>query len=323
MENRNLDFGESHLVTEQGVSRDMSLHDDVFRKLFETHSDAMAISSAKDRVYYLVNLSFEKLFGYTEEELIGNTPSHFQTWVDTGDREKILYELSEKGYVKNYEGKFRTKDGDIRYGQLSINIIESDGKKFFCTTVHDITDHVLNEEALRESQRQYRELSVTDHLTGLFNSSHFRLVLSSEIDRTKRQLHTQPLSILFMDLDNFKSINDTYGHLVGDTVLKEIALILKDAIRKIDSAYRYGGEEFSVILPATDKRQACIVAEKIRMKIKNHSVLSSSGELIRRTVSIGVSQYRKEESIDDLITRADHRMYLAKHGGRDRVYSTE
>ncbi len=186
-------------------------------------------------------------------------------------------------------------------------------------TLEDITDRKLAENALRESEARYRTLSVTDSLTELYNSRHFYDQLRLEIERAERYGH--PLSLLLLDIDNFKRFNDTYGHLEGDEVLIRLGQVIRRCLRKTDSAYRFGGEEFTIILPETAGDAATVLAERIREELEDenfHPV--ESPEIVHETVSIGVAQYLPREGLRPFIKRADFNMYGAKEQGKNRVY---
>ena len=156
-------------------------------------------------------------------------------------------------------------------------------------------------------------LSKKDHLTGVFNRKKFVDELRREIGRTAR--YGQKLSIVMFDIDRFKDVNDTYGHQVGDYVLKEIAKVAGRNMRKIDIFARYGGEEFIILMPSTDIEGARSLAEKLRMKIEAHKF----GQLNRITCSFGVSEYAMHEDEENFIRRADVALYSAKNKGRNRV----
>lgn len=171
--------------------------------------------------------------------------------------------------------------------------------------------------ALRESEKRYKELSITDDLTKLYNSRHFFSRLKEEIERTKRYGH--PLSLLIMDLDNFKQYNDTYGHMEGDIVLANAGEILQKSLRKTDSAYRYGGEEFTIILPESSGQQAMHFAERIRQAFDKEGSSSKSESFVPVTVSVGVAQYVRGEKVSNFIKRADKNLYAAKHQGKNCI----
>lgn len=173
-------------------------------------------------------------------------------------------------------------------------------------------------EALQESEKKYQELSITDDLTNLFNSRYFYNKLSYEINRANRYNH--PLTILLFDVDNFKKYNDTFGHLEGDKVLIRLADIIRGCIRCTDSAYRYGGEEFVVVLPETKGEKGLIVAERIRQGFKNITFIPEEGKAEQVTVSIGVAEYLPDEALEEFIKRADQRMYRAKQRGKDQCF---
>ena len=171
---------------------------------------------------------------------------------------------------------------------------------------------------LQKSEQRFRKLSITDNLTRIYNSRHFFNQLKNEIERTNRYGH--PLSLLILDLDNFKNYNDCHGHVAGDEVLAKSGEILRKSLRKTDSAYRYGGEEFTIILPETDGQDAAHFAERLRMAFENQAIENQQEGILPITVSIGVVQYKEKEKIADFIKRADDNMYIAKEKGKNQVY---
>jgi diguanylate cyclase (GGDEF)-like protein len=174
----------------------------------------------------------------------------------------------------------------------------------------------LNAERLSMLKR-LKELSITDGLTKLFNSRHFYNQLKNETDRSARYKH--PLSLLILDIDHFKDYNDTYGHLEGDKVLIRLGQVIKLLLRKMDSAYRYGGEEFTIILPETEIEEAETVAQRIRRAVKETVFSSAHPDTVTITVSIGMTQYQIQEDIKVFVQRADKALYNSKSGGRDQV----
>jgi len=159
--------------------------------------------------------------------------------------------------------------------------------------------------------------SVTDGLTGLYNHAHFHHLLAATLGEC--YLLETPVSLIMLDLDHFKSINDTFGHLVGDAVLKAVAMILRGLTRGNDVVARYGGEEFAVLLPDTGEEQALMVAERIRTAMENYPIHELSPGLRRLTVSIGVATYRLGLGKNNFIRLADKALYLSKQAGRNRV----
>jgi diguanylate cyclase (GGDEF)-like protein/PAS domain S-box-containing protein len=175
------------------------------------------------------------------------------------------------------------------------------------------------EQELKESEQRYRELSIVDDLTRLYNSRYFYHQLKTEIDRSNR--YEQPLALLLLDLDNFKGFNDTYGHVEGDQVLWRLGHVVKRCLRETDFAFRYGGEEFTILLPMTTSADGAITAERIRTEFKNETFSPTPGENVHVTVSIGLAQYRTQEDMKAFVHRADQLMYQGKKSGKDRVCS--
>lgn len=169
----------------------------------------------------------------------------------------------------------------------------------------------LYEKSYAHSKKM-EELSMTDSLTGLFNRRHFYRRLKEEMARARRQKHS--LSLLVVDLDNLKDYNDALGHLRGDEALRGVAQAIDASIRQdVDGGFRYGGDEFAVILPYSDSAEATEVAERIRGTFSDFGLTGTS-------LSIGQAEFDHEEQVDDFVTRADSAMYFAKNSGGNRVH---
>ncbi|MDP2105880.1 MAG: GGDEF domain-containing protein, partial [Desulfobulbaceae bacterium] len=181
--------------------------------------------------------------------------------------------------------------------------------------ITDITTKVKAEILLKESESRYKELSIVDELTGLFNKRHFNETLRNETDRSRR--YNRPLSMIIMDIDNFKHFNDTFGHAEGDKVLSVMGKIITQSIRTIDRGNRYGGEEFTVILPDTTAEEAIFVAERIRQTFAATDFFPQQGEKVNKTVSLGITQFLTEDTPNSLIKRADRNLYQAKESGKN------
>jgi diguanylate cyclase (GGDEF)-like protein len=169
-------------------------------------------------------------------------------------------------------------------------------------------------------EQRFEHQARTDDLTGIFNRRTFSETGRSELERSLR--YDSPLSLLILDIDRFKTINDTYGHDVGDRVIVAVASACRGFIRQSDSVGRMGGEEFGVLLPETGLEQAHAMAERLRQTLQELRVSIPQGE-VRFTVSIGVATLVKGQSWNDLLKAADVALYAAKNGGRNRVVAGE
>jgi diguanylate cyclase (GGDEF)-like protein len=158
---------------------------------------------------------------------------------------------------------------------------------------------------------------MTDRLTGLLNRGTWENLIDAEFERYRRYGH--PTCLVMFDIDHFKPVNDTYGHLAGDEVIKYTAKVMKDSLRQADSPGRYGGEEFGIILPETDPEGAKIICERIRETIQNSTVQTTAAP-IQYTVSIGIAPLTDgPENHMQWLQQADEALYAAKEGGRNRV----
>ncbi len=165
--------------------------------------------------------------------------------------------------------------------------------------------------------KQVQELSITDSLTGIFTRRHFLERFNEELQRSKKFSYF--LSVLMIDIDHFKDFNDRFGHLVGDIIIKATSQSIRENIRQIDMLGRYGGEEFAVILPETDKKEALFVASRIREAVFNKQIKAYDEDL-KVTISIGVSVFPDDGGSQELlIEKADQALYRAKDNGRNQV----
>ena len=212
----------------------------------------------------------------------------------------------------------------VARGDLSqkIRFESKDELGILANSFNEMVDGLRQREQFRSLNEELTELVITDGLTGLYNHRYFQDRLAEEIQRSTRA--NKPFSLLFCDLDYFKSFNDLNGHHLGDKALKRIAQMIKGAKRVMDIAARYGGEEFAIILPETDGREAKKVAERLRQEVEQVEFETHKVGKHYLTVSIGIAVYPQDGvTQEDLLERADMMMYYAKCLGRNQVHLYE
>lgn len=297
---------------------ELSESEERYRLLVENANEAILV--IQDAAVKFVNSRAIASFGYSEEEFRSISILDLVHPEDRGlVTERYLQKIGGDPTPTRYIYRTIHKNGEIQWIENSSVMIRWEGRPATLNLVTNISDRKRMEEALIESERRYRELSIIDDLTQLYNSRHFYHQLKMEIDRADR--YGQPLAMLFLDLDDFKRFNDTYGHVEGDRVLSLLGQVITGQLRQTDSAYRYGGEEFIILLPLTAGRDGAVTAERIRVEFKQRAISPATGEEVHMTVSIGVAQYRPGEDMKAFVSRADQLMYQAKKSGKDRVCS--
>jgi diguanylate cyclase (GGDEF)-like protein len=207
------------------------------------------------------------------------------------------------------EGARRLSRGEA---DVSLPVAGSDELADLTRTFNDMSGKV------REARQRLESLAITDELTQLYNRRHFQDTLEKEMRRSARE--DRPLSLLLLDLDQFKEFNDRFGHTEGDAELARIADIVMKNVRSTDSAFRYGGEELAVLLPSCPKDQALPVAEKIRAAVNVKPARGTAKEKTHTTVSAGIATFPEDgQAMRAFVDAADAALYAAKAQGRDRV----
>ncbi len=290
-----------------------------FRTLFDEAGDGILITDVTTKKFLQGNTALCSMLRYTKEEIANlsvcdiHPPTDLPHVLDEFEKqasgEKVLAE----------DLPVMRKDGSVFYTDTSASRLTFRGRHYLVRIFRDITDHKTIELILRDSRKRYQELSILDGLTRLYNSRYFYLQVGIEIDRSNR--YEQPLTLLLLDLDDFKAFNDAYGHVEGDQVLLRLGQVVQRCLRQTDSAYRYGGEEFTILLPMTASADGAVTAERIRSEFKKESFSPVPGRDIHVTVSIGLTQYRPQEEMKAFVHRADQLMYQGKKDGKDRVCS--
>ena len=185
--------------------------------------------------------------------------------------------------------------------------------RIFATTMLTIIFINLILNVINSLQESLQKAAIIDELTGAYNRRYFNNCLMNASEHLKR--YQTSSSVLILDIDYFKSINDKYGHSTGDLVLKDLVTVLSDSLRKVDMIFRVGGEEFTILLPETDREHAMEVAEKLRTTVSDYPFLENH----TITVSIGAGEMKPDEDLDILLNRCDRALYQAKNQGRNQV----
>lgn len=225
----------------------------------------------------------------------------------------MIQEAFAKGYAEAEVRVVHPAD-EVHWRFMTARRVDIAGRHYLVGTGLDVTERKKLEHDLEHQAR-------TDFLTGIPNRRHFLDLADLELARARR--YGRPFSVLMLDLDLFKSVNDRYGHRVGDLALQKVVEVCRQALREVDVIGRLGGEEFGIMLPETDAEQAMQVADRVRQSIAAASVPLPQGGSVCITTSIGVATYTEADpDFDGVLTRADRALYEAKRTGRDRV-STE
>ncbi len=296
---------------EQRVAeRTRELRDSEARTLAILHNAPlpMTVTRESDNVFVYVNELAAKLAGMPAQELLGREPSSFYRSVEERDRMLAIYRRD--GVLRDHQICMRAHDGIDIWLLISRVPILYDGQPSALSTLMDITERKTMEDALRQA-------ATTDSLTGMASRSHFMERAEAELARARR--HARPLSMVMLDVDHFKQINDRHGHATGDEVLRVLTQTCRATVRQQDIVGRLGGEEFGILMPETDRDRAYALAERLRVALAALQITSVGGSLVTVTASFGISAWLPQDTLDGLLARADAGLYQSKRAGRNRV----
>ncbi len=287
----------------------------LYSTAFQISPDPVTITRLRDGTYLRINDSFTRVFGWREEELLGRTAPSVGIWRRIEDRRLMMDMLGRVGRVDNLETEMITRDGRMLAVQVSASVMILEGERCLLAITHDIT-------ARRQAQRQIETLAFSDPLTGLPNRRLLTDRLGQALADARRD--GQHVALLFIDLDDFKQLNDSQGHAAGDKLLRAVAGELRSALRLTDTVARLGGDEFVVLLkdlPA-DRGEAAARTEEVARSLREATARGAArlGSTYHASVSIGIA-LGGPERIDgpELMRHADLAMYRAKALGRGQV----
>ena len=293
----------------------LRMSEERYRIAFQASQDSVNINRMDDGTYVEVNQAFLTISGYQRHEVIGRTSLEIGIWADPADRLTMVRALHQNGSCRDLKARFRKKNGEVFWGMMSASLMELDGVPCILSVTRDITEAKAAEERIRD-------LAFYDPLTHLPNRRLLMERLRQSLAAGSRT--TRKRAILFVDLDNFKILNDTLGHKTGDLMLQEVAVRLAACVRESDTVARLGGDEFVVMLddlsdvPEEAAAQAELVGEKILAAVAQPFWLS--GRECLSTSSIGITVFGdKRECTDEVLQQADIAMYQAKAAGRNTM----
>jgi diguanylate cyclase (GGDEF)-like protein/PAS domain S-box-containing protein len=277
---------------------------------------AMGMYLLQDKKFIYVNPNFENIIGYGSQELLGREALGY-THPDDRDTVRTKAVENLKGISSlPYEFRMMRKDGRLIWVMERVAPIRYKGKRAVLASFMDITERKKAEDALVEARNALEHLAMHDPLTGILNRRAILDILLRELPRAKRQ--GTGLAIGICDIDHFKSINDTYGHPVGDEVLCGLVRIMQSNLRQYDLLGRLGGEEFLVITPGIQEDDVVPLYQRLLSGVAE-TTLPTKSESLSITISIGVKIWRGEENPDEVLKAADDALYDAKKSGRNRV----
>jgi diguanylate cyclase (GGDEF)-like protein/PAS domain S-box-containing protein len=291
----------------------LRLGEERYRIAFQTSIDSIAISRLSDGTYFDVNSGFRSIMGYEPHEVLGKTSLELGMWADVRERERLGEILRLQSRCVDFQTQFRRKDGEIFWGTLSASLMQLDGESCILAVLRDITQ-------AKQAEEEIRNLAFFDPLTGLAN----RRLLLEQLRKSMAVSARRHLkrALFFVDLDDFKKLNDTLGHQTGDLLLREVAQRLSGCVREMDTVGRLGGDEFVLLIedlnahPETAAAEARAIADKILLRVCEPYQLE--GRECLSSCSIGITVFGDDhENISRVLQQADIAMYQAKAAGRN------
>lgn len=267
-----------------------------------------------------VNPAYARILGYgSPDEMLRLKAGSTELYFDPKDRQRMVQALKRKGMLANYEVKLRRKDGKPVWVLANYRLARDEtGERIMEGILVDHTRQKRLEEVLRRGRERFRNLSLRDNLTGLYNTRYLYGALDELFLQSRES--GKPFSLIFMDMDNFKRVVDTHGHLNGSQALREVSRTIRSTIKKPCFGVAYGGDEFVVVLPGFDKARARSKVEAIRTKMKRTIYLADRGLTVRLSASFGLASYPEDaKNVIGLLGRADKALFRVKQTGRGAI----
>jgi diguanylate cyclase (GGDEF)-like protein/PAS domain S-box-containing protein len=267
-----------------------------------------------------VNPAYARILGYdSTEEMLSLKTGSVEHYFEPAERLRMLKALKRRGILANFEVKLRRKDGQPVWALANYHLTQDEeGQKIIEGILVDHTERKHLEEALRRGRERFRGLSMHDNLTRLYNTRYLYKALEAFCRSCKAS--GKPLSLIFIDMDHFKRVVDTYGHLNGSMALREVARTLRSLLRKPCFGVAYGGDEFVLVLPGYDTRQATAKVESIRRKMRSTTYLTDSGLSVRLSASFGIASFPRDAAdVRGLLAKADQALFRVKQTAKGRI----
>lgn len=282
-----------------------------FQVIYDTIPDMICISEIDGGAVIEANDRFIEAIGQSKQDVIGKNVFEILIYKSEQARQEFMDLMKRDGRIENVEADIQDKGGKLLTGLISGRLIDYNGKTHILSIIRDIN--------IRKSlEHELRLQAQTDMLTSVANRRYFFERLESEILHSKTTMHESVF--MMIDIDRFKNVNDTFGHAIGDAAIKMVAVASKSVLRTSDLFGRVGGDEFGVLLVNTDVGEAEKIAEKISENVQNIELFDNEGARILLHISVGISKFHiDQDSIEEMLARADKALYEAKDAGGNRV----
>jgi diguanylate cyclase (GGDEF)-like protein/PAS domain S-box-containing protein len=309
----------SDLTELKATQKELKRAEQRYRSMYQNAVQAMFQSKISGELIR-VNPSYAHILGYSlPEEVLNIKDGANKFYFSPEDRSGMIRAVKKKGVLVNHELRLKRKDGKPVWILANIRLTKNDKNDPILEGILvDNTKRKVLEKELRRDRKKFRNLAIHDNLTGLYNTRYLYKVLDDLIE--ENIIIKKPFSLIFMDMDNFKRVVDTYGHLNGSQALKEVAITMKSCLKAPCFGVAYGGDEFVIVLPGFNKLQATEKAEQIRSQMKQTTYLTKAGHNVHLGASFGLATFPEDtDNRTGLLALADQAMFRIKQTGKDSI----
>ena len=309
----------SDLTELKATQEELKRAEQRYRSMYQNAVQAMFQSKISGELIR-VNPSYAHILGYSlPEEVLNIKDGANKFYFSPDDRSGMIRAVKKKGVLVNHELRLKRKDGKPVWILANIRLTKNDKNDPILEGILvDNTKRKVLEKELRRDRKKFRNLAIHDNLTGLYNTRYLYKVLDDLIE--ENIITKKPFSLIFMDVDNFKRVVDTYGHLNGSQALKEVAITIKSCLKAPCFGVAYGGDEFVIVLPGFNKFQATEKTEQIRSQMKHTTYLTKAGHNVHLGASFGLATFPEDtDNRTGLLALADQAMFRIKQTGKDSI----